>query len=77
MTTAAILHQSTALSLVCLFVNDEAVVSDNSSNLVFLFLSTDAEHLVVNLDAHEILGKDIGIAEANLRCRLRSKIMYH
>ena len=68
--TAPVLHQSTALSLVSLFVDDEAVVGNDSSDLVFLFLATDAEHLVVDLNANEVLWQDVCVAQTYLCCRL-------
>ena len=76
-TTTAVLHQSTSLSFVCLFVYNEAVVSDNSSDFVFLFLSTDAEYLVVDLNTDKVFGKDISVAQTDLCRSLRGQIMDH
>ena len=69
-TTAPVLHQSATLGLVSLFVDDEAVVGNDSSDLVFLFLTTDAEHLVVDLNANEVFRQDVCVAQTYLRRRL-------
>ena len=71
MATATILHYSSSLGLVSLFIDDEAIVGNDSTNLVFFFLTSNAEHLVVDLDADEVFWKDVCVAKANLRCSLR------
>ena len=75
--TATVLHYSSSLSLVSLFIDDEAIVGNDSTNLVFFFLTSNAEHLVVDLDADEVSWKDVCVAKANLRCRLRRQIVDH
>ena len=42
------------ISFESLFIYDEAVISNDSANLVFFFLASDTEDLVVDLDADEI-----------------------
>ena len=75
--TATVFHRRPLLSLKRLFIDDEAVIGDDRANLVFLLFSSDAEHLVVNLDGDKILWKDLRVANRNLCCRLRSQVVNH
>ena len=74
---ASVFHHRSLLGLERLFIDDEAVVGDDRANLVFLLFSSDAEHLVMNLDADEVLGKDVSVADRNLCCCLRSQVVDH
>ena len=66
MARASIDHVGTTLSLISLLINDKAVVGNNCADFIFFLLATDAEDLVVNLNANEVFGKNFCVAEANL-----------
>ena len=53
-----IFHACTPLNLISLLINHKAVRGNNCSNFVFFLLSTDAEHLVVDLDGSKIFRQD-------------------
>ena len=74
---ASVFHHRSLLGLECLFIDDEAVVGDDRANLVFLLFSSDAEHLVMNLDADKVPWENISVAEADLCCCLRSQVVDH
>ena len=74
---ATVLHHRSFLGLERLFVNDESVIGDDCANLVFLLFSSNAEHLVMNLDADKVLGENFSVADSNLCCCLRSQVVDH
>ena len=66
MARATIDHRCSALSFISLFVDYKAIICNYCTNLVLFLLSTDAEDLVVNLNADEVVGENVCVAEANL-----------
>ena len=74
---ATVLHHRSLLGLERLFIDDEAVIGDDCANLVFLLFSSDAEHLVMNLDADKVLGENVSVANSDLSCCLRSQVVDH
>ena len=77
MARTTVLHVGAPLSLVSLLVDHEAVSGNDCANLVFFLLSTDAEHLVMDLDRGEILGEDLSVAQTDLRRCLRRQFVDH
>ena len=77
MARAPVVHRCLSLRLISLFIDDEAVIGDNRANFIFFLFTSDAEYLVVDLDADEVFGKDFSVAKANLCGRLRCQIVNH
>ena len=50
MTRATILHVCAALNIISSFVNNQAVSCHDCPNVIFFFLTSDAEYFVLNLD---------------------------
>ena len=75
MARSSILHWSTPFYFVCLLIDNKAISSDDRSDLVFFLLTTDTEHLVLNLDWGEILRQDFGVAETDWGSCLGSQFM--
>lgn len=70
-------HMSALLSLVRLFVDGEAISGNYRADFVLFLLTTDAEHLVVNLNRYKVFRQDLCVAESNLLGRLGYKLMDH
>ena len=67
---APVAHRGPPLCLIGLLVDNKAVISDNCADFIFFLLTANAENLVVDLDADEVLGEDLGVAEGDGRCGL-------
>ena len=65
-TRAAISHRGLSFNFICLLVDDEGILRHDCSNLIFFLLSTDAEHLVMDLDACEVPWQNVGVAQSDL-----------
>ena len=77
MSGSTIAHRSFPLSFVRLLVNYETVIGDDRADLILFLFTANAKDLVVDLDAHEVLGEDFGVAEGDGCCGLRGQIMDH
>ena len=61
-----VFHRGSPLNLERLFVQHQAVVSDNSPNFVLAELAADQEDLVLRLDAGEVAWHNLCVADADL-----------
>ena len=59
MARASIDHVGTTLSLISLLINDKAVVGNNCADFIFFLLATDAEDLVMYLDARKVFRQNL------------------
>ena len=77
MARTTIVHISASFSFIGFFVDGKTISCDHCADFILLLLTSDTEYLVVNLDRYEIFGKDLGIAQGDLLCRLRDEFVDH
>lgn len=74
---ASVNHWRPALCLISLLVNHEAIVCYNCANLVFFLFTANTEDFAVYLDARKVFWKNLCVAQTDLHCCLRCKIVNH
>ena len=67
---APVAHRSPSLSLIGLLIDDKTVIRDNCADFIFFLFTANAEYFVVNLNADEVFGKDLGVAKGYRCCGL-------
>ena len=74
---ASVNHWRPALCLISLLVNHEAIVCYNCANFVFFLFTANTEDFAVYLDARKVFWKNLCVAQTDLHCCLRCKIVNH
>ena len=65
MARAPVAHRCLFLCLISLLIYDKTIVGDYCANFIFFLFTSDAEYLVVNLNADEFLREDLGVAQGD------------
>ena len=74
-TRSSILHVCSTLNIIRGFVDNKAVSSHDCPDIVFFFLTSDTENLVLNLDWAEIFGQDFWVVKFDSGGSLWVKLM--
>ena len=69
-TGSSVIHECALLHFVSEFIDYVALVGKHRSDVIFFFLSTDEENLVLALDRSEFLGQNIGVSDRNFNSGL-------